>query len=300
MSEESSRVETVLAHTCLLGEGPVWDVRTKSICWVDILNKQVHEYSTSRQLHRVINVESMPGAIALCRDGNFLVALKEGIAWVDRNTAHARILCHPEIHVTGNRFNDGKCDPAGRFWIGTMALSEEAGAGNLYMVENDLTWKLKLPGVSISNGMAWSSDFRTYYYIDTPTRQVAAFDFQMETGDISNRRIVLEIPSSEGFPDGMTIDTEGRLWVAHWDGWQVSCWDPLKGQKLRSIEFPASQITSCTFGGDNMNDLYVTSARKGLDEHALKRQPLAGSLFVVRGCGASGHAPFEFEIAGVR
>jgi sugar lactone lactonase YvrE len=143
--------------------------------------------------------------------------------------------------------------------------------------------------------MAWSSDYKTFYYIDTPTCEVVAYDFDLLTGNIGNKRVVIRIPPQEGFPDGMTIDNEGMLWIAHWDGWQVSRWNPNKGKKLLSIPLPVAQITSCTFGGDNLQDLYITSARVNLTEEQLKQQPLAGSLFVLRNSGFHGTPSFEFK-----
>jgi len=237
----------------------------------------------------------MVGAVALCTNGDFLAALKTGLAFINRTSAEVKLLHHPEIHLPGNRFNDGKCDPAGRFWVGTMALAETSGAGNLYMIEKDLSHFTKIEGVTISNGMAWSPDHKTFYYIDTPTFQVVAYDYEIQTGDISNRRVAISIEEKEGYPDGMTIDTEGMLWIAHWDGWQVARWSPVTGEKLLSIPLPAARITSCTFGGDDLEDLYITSASIGLTEKQREEQALAGSLFVVRNCGFRGMETVSFN-----
>jgi sugar lactone lactonase YvrE len=293
---KSSDIKVLLNHTCLLGEGPVWDAGKKTICWVDILNGEIHEFILPENRHRRIQVKEMVGAVVLCSNGDFLAALKTGLALVNRERGSIKMLHHPEIHLPGNRFNDGKCDPAGRFWIGSMAISEEPGAGSLYMIDKDLSCSKKIGGVSISNGLAWSPDHKTFYYIDTPSFEVMAFDFDMETGNITNKRIAIKIPKGEGYPDGMTIDAEGKLWIAHWDGWQVTQWDPSTGTKLHSIPLPVSRVTSCTFGGDNLTDLFITSAKNGLTHKELEEQPLAGSIFVIRDCGFQGMATKEFDL----
>jgi sugar lactone lactonase YvrE len=189
------------------------------------------------------------------------------------------LLAEVEAHLPENRFNDGKCDPAGRYWAGTMSLTDQPSKGALYQLEADHTVKRLIPDVSISNGLAWTSDGGTMYFADTPTRQIAAFDYDLVTGDVNNRRTVVHIPEDQGFPDGMTIDSEGMIWVAHWDGWQVSRWNPNTGEQLCAIPVPASQVTSCTFGGPDLDQLFITTARVGLDEEELSKQPLAGGVF---------------------
>ncbi|MEN9415054.1 MAG: hypothetical protein RLZ62_1358, partial [Bacteroidota bacterium] len=133
-----------------------------------------------------------------------------------------------------------------------------------------------------SNGLAWSNDHRTMYYIDTPTFEVAAFDYDIATGSISNRRVAIRIPETDGYPDGMTTDREGCLWIAHWDGWQVTRWDPHTGRKIHHIPMPAARVTSCAFGGDTGSDLYITSARTGLSEEELGRMRGAGGVWKIQ------------------
>jgi sugar lactone lactonase YvrE len=286
----------VLKHTCMLGEGPVWDARRKVICWVDIVNGEIHEYSPEQKKHTTIPVHQMIGSIGVCTDGNFIAALQNGFAFIDRISYAVKMITDPENHLPNNRFNDGKCDPAGRFWAGTMSLSEEPGAGNVYIVQNDLAPTKKIGEVTISNGMAWSADHQTFYYIDTPTFEIVAYDYEKSTGHISNKRIIIKIAGEDGCPDGMTIDNEGMLWIAHWDGWQVTRWDPNNGEKLHRIQLPAAKVTSCTFGGEFLDDLYITSARVGLTEDDLEKQPLSGSLFVIHNCGYMGLPAFEFKV----
>ena len=287
--------EPVFDHICLLGEGPVWNDLIGVISWVDILRGEIHEFSEASHEHRTLHLGQMIGSFVITADGDYMAALRNGLGLVDRNSGQITHLHHPEAHLPGNRFNEGKCDPAGRFWVGSMAMSEEPGAGNLYMIDRDLSFSLKVPAVSISNGLAWSLDERTLYYIDSPTRQVVAYTYDKQTGEIKDKRVVIRMNEEDGFPDGMTIDTEGMLWIGHWDGWQVGRWNPVTGEKILSIRMPVAKVTSCTFGGSNLQDLYITTASTGMSNEELRGQPTAGSLFVVKNSGYCGLEPIHFK-----
>jgi sugar lactone lactonase YvrE len=249
---------------------------------VDIVRHEIHSCTGNGQDHRVINTGEPIGAVALHSKGKLLAALQHGFAFIDLTDNSKEWIGNTVEEVPGNRFNDGKSDPSGRFWAGTMDRHGAKGAGNLYALQTDGNVKLKLKGVSVSNGMAWSPDGRYFYYIDTATREVSAFDFDPVNGEIRNQRTVVWIPPEMGKPDGMTIDTEGMLWVALWDGWSISRWDPFTGALLCRIMLPVARITSCTFGGKDLRDIYVTSASLGLSDLQKKEQPLAGSIFVLR------------------
>ena len=198
----------------------------------------------------------------------------------------------PRDHNSENRFNDGKCDPAGRFWAGTMETPTRKGA--LFRLDPDLLVHQILDGIACSNGLAWSLDRKTMYYIDTMTRRIDAFDYELMTGAISNRRAAVTVSEEHGLPDGMTMDVDGKLWVAHWDGWCVCRWDPTTGQLLQKIRFPVARPTSCAFGGAALDTLYVTSATTGLDTTALIKQPEAGGLFIFNP-GVRGLPAISFE-----
>ncbi len=288
-------IEVVVPHRCLVGEGPVWDTQRKAICWLDIIDGEIHEYIPGQGTFSTISVNQMIGAFAVRKNGGFIGGLKNGIGFIDRETGKTDIFAAPESGLPDNRFNEGKCDPEGRFWAGTMSHGFDEGKGSLYLVDKDKTVTKQIPGVTISNGLAWTADHQTLYYVDTPTWQVAAFRYDPASGAISDKRIAIQIPEEDGWPDGMTIDTEGMLWIAHWDGWRVTRWDPVTGKKLLTIRIPVAKVSSCTFGGEHFEDLYITTARIGLTENQLKDQPLAGSLFVWRNCGYKGSAAFEFD-----
>ncbi len=290
------QAEVVLPHRCLLGEGPVWDANRKAILWIDILRGEIHEYSPQSQRHNIIAINQLIGAVVICRDGNLLAALKNGFGFVNRETGEVNMIDNPESNVPGNRFNDGKCGPDGRFWAGTMSHTDEPEMGSLYVFGTDHTVNKKISNVSISNSLAWSADHKTFYYIDTPTFTVASYNYDKKRGEISEKKIIINIDKEDGSPDGMTIDNQGMLWMAHWDGWQITRWEPNTGKKLLSIPLPVARVTSCAFGGDDLGDLYITSASTGLTEEELVNQPLAGSLLVIKNIGYKGQPGFEFGI----
>ncbi|GEO10258.1 SMP-30/gluconolactonase/LRE family protein [Segetibacter aerophilus] len=290
---EIKKIETVVDHRCILGEGPVWDYKQNRLLWVDIVEGHIHQFTPSTQLFKTFSVGEMVGAVALS-DDKLIAATKSGFSFIDLESEVVENIIDPEAHIAGNRFNDGKCDPAGRFWAGTLPLTEDHPGGALYTLKPDLSVEKKIDSVSISNGIAWSIDHKTFYFIDSPTLQVVSYEYDKETGSLANRKIIIEMDAIEGFPDGMTIDTEGMLWIAHWGGWKVARWNPMTGEKLMQIDLPVSQVTSCTFGGENYEDLYITSASIRLTQEQLQKEPLAGSVFVIRDCGFAGMPTFEF------
>ena len=271
-------LEVVIGPGARLAEGPVWDARSGRLAWIDVLSSQVLLTDVASGQTDVIEVPSHVGSIAPRAAGGFVAALQDGF-WVVGDGRPRRITSVAEARP-GLRFNDGKCDPAGRFWAGTMAYDEAPGAGALYRLNRDGRASLMLDGVTISNGLAWSSDGRTMYYVDSPTRRVDAFSFAPQTGEIGGRRTVILLPPGLGVPDGMTLDAEGGIWVALWGGGVVHRY--LDGQLAQVIRLPVSQATSCAFGGADLDELYVTSAREGLSREQREAQPLAGAVFRVR------------------
>jgi sugar lactone lactonase YvrE len=258
-----------------LGEGVFWDGARGSLVWVDILGGEVHELRDGR--HRRHAAGSHVGAAAPRASGGWVLAVREGFAALDPATGQVTDL--RRVAVAGTRMNDGNVDAAGRFFAGTMLDSGEAGGGRLYRLDPDHSLTAVLDPVSVSNGIDWSPDGRTVYYVDSLTRQVAAFDFDLETGAFSNRRVLARIAS--GFPDGLTVDTEGGIWVAIWDGAEVRRYTS-DGSLDRSLEVPAPRVTACGFGGQDLATLYITTARVGLQPEELAAHPLSGSLFATR------------------
>ncbi|XOV93329.1 MAG: SMP-30/gluconolactonase/LRE family protein [Bacteroidota bacterium] len=265
---------------CTLGEGSIWDDRRNCLFWVDIYQGILHRLDPKTNQHDSRKIGGFIGSIVPSESEDLILLNNRSFISLDWETGSFHTIGEVEKDIEENRFNDGKCDPAGRFWAGTMPQPEDKASGGLYCLYPDMSVEKKLDNISISNGLVWTSDKKTFYYIDTPTKEVWAFDYDNATGNISNKRVAVSIPESEGFPDGMSIDTEDKLWIAHWGGYQVARWDPITGEKLYSVKMPVSQVTSCAFGGSDLDQLYITCARKGLSEKALEKEPLAGSLFV--------------------
>lgn len=276
-----------------LGEGPIWDLQTGSIVWVDIMGQQVLRYRPGEERAIALPTPLDVGSVAVRRGGGLVAALADGF-WLTEPDSEDWIRHRPvEADQPDLRFNDGKCDPSGRFLAGSMAYDKHTGAGALYRLDPDGTVERLLDGVTISNGLAWTPDGGTLYYIDTPLQQVDAFDYDVATGRLSNRRPHITLPPDEpGSPDGMTIDTEGGLWVAMWNGWAVHRYAP-DGTLDLVVDVPASHVTSATFGGPDLADLYITCAWSELTDEERAAQPHAGSLFRARP-GVQGYPPVEF------
>lgn len=292
--QKPAEVELVLDTRSELGEGAIWNYKTSELMWVNIKGKILNFYHPRTETNREMFTGQMVGTVVPTESGNVLVALKNGIYYFDVNSGSKRQLANPETDIPNNRFNDGKCDPAGRLWAGTMSTVGEKQAGALYRFEPDTTIHKMVEDVSISNGIVWSNDKTKMYYIDTPTQQVMAYNYNNETGEISNPKVAVEVPKEIGHPDGMTIDTDGNLWVALWGGSAVGCWNPETGELIRKIEVPAKNVTSCAFGDDDLGTLYITTAREGTSDEELKKWPLAGGVFKIRP-GVKGVKAFFFN-----
>jgi sugar lactone lactonase YvrE len=281
------QVELLFDAKAALGEGPVWDAHTQTLYWLDILNKRIHANSDV-----LTELDDFIGCIARRQSGGFILTKRLSFWTFESGSVKPNLIASLADEPSNKRFNDGKCDPRGRFLAGTMDMGEKDPNGSLYSFEGRSITKL-LSGITISNGMTWSPDHKTFYYIDTPTRQVMAFDYDLETGAIASPREAVRVPESLGWPDGMTSDLQGNLWIAMWGGGQVTRWDPDSGQLLERIPVPAKNVSSCAFGGQNRNELYITSARIGLDEAMLSRYPLSGGVFRVE-TKVEGMPVFEF------
>jgi sugar lactone lactonase YvrE len=276
------QVELVLDAKATLGEGPCWDHRSGKLYWVDIAGKRLHVFDPQSGQDRMIQLDQMVGAAVPRQSGGVVAALQHGLYQLDLDTEQLTLISDPEHHLEDNRFNDGKCDPAGRFWAGTTSHQELEPLGSLYCLEPDHTVRKAIDGVTVSNGLAWSPDGQTMYYIDSPTKRVVAYDFDVAAGALSRPRMVVAIAEDGGFPDGMTVDAEGMLWIAQWNGWQVSRWNPHTGELLSVIPVPVAQVSSCAFGGPNLDELYITTAGVRQTEEELAKQPYAGGIFRVK------------------
>lgn len=287
------RVSRFRAAGCALGEGACWHPGRQSLLWVDILGRQVLEAALGDERTVVRPVPRLVGAVVPAQAGDLVVALQDGLHRLDPATGATRPFATAPGHDAATcRFNDAKCDPQGRLWAGTMALDEAPGRGALYCFSHDGGSRRWREGVSVSNGLAWSPDHRTLYYIDSPTRAVQAFDFDPATGALTRPRVAFSTAATPGFPDGCTIDAEGHLWIAFWDGACVARWDPVRGRRLETVRVPAARPTTCAFGGPRLDRLFITSASCRLSAAGRQAQPEAGHVFVAE-VGATG-VPADF------
>lgn len=278
--------EIVHNENSLLGEGPTWDDQSRRLFWIDGLGKQVHVFDPASGQDVSFPVPQPVGCLALTnRNGVVLLALQDGLYTL--NTEDGVVAPHLslEADMPGNRFNDGKCDSQGRFWFGSMNTAANSGecgcgaTGSVYCLARRELRKA-FSGVTISNGMGWGLDNRHFYYIDSPQRVVFCFDFDPVKGELANQRVVVDLTRHDKeLPDGMAVDAEGMLWVAIWGGHRVCRFDPRNGNCLAEIQFPVTNITSCAFGGENLDELYVTSASIGATGPGAD---LAGALFRAR------------------
>ncbi len=266
--------EPVGQYVSTWGEGPLW--QADRLLYVDIESHRILSFDPVSGVEKIWPVGQRVGTVVARQSGGLVWAGDGGFYFLNEDTGESTWIADPEPDVADNRFNDGKCDPAGRLWAGTISLKKRPEA-SLYCLHTDLRVEKKFGPVTNSNGIVWTRDGGTMYYIDTPSKKVRAFDFEVQTGAISGERVVWDTSVDSSSPDGMTIDSEDRLWVAFCHGGKVVCYDPVKQTVEEQVNFPCIETTACAFGGPDLSDLYVTTGVKpGLDE------ALAGRLFVCR------------------
>jgi sugar lactone lactonase YvrE len=272
--------ELLSAVSADVGEGPAWDEGSDCLVWVDIVAGTVHLTNEDGSPRSEFAVGRHVGA-ALPRDsGGWLLATREGFAVLDPSGRTEPLLDILGLD-TSIRFNDGKCDAWGRAFAGTMAYDERPGVGSLFRLDNGPRAEEVISGVTISNGLGWSPDSSVLYYVDTGAPCVDAYEYDVETGSIGSKETLCTLPGGSGAPDGLTVDDDGCIWVALWGGAAVYRYSPA-GLLDTVVRLPATQVTSCTFGGASGDILFITTARYRLEEHQLAREPLAGGLFAVR------------------
>lgn len=278
-------IEPVGNVRCQWGEGPIW--WQEALYFVDIEGHRVHRYDPADGSEKSWDVGQRVGTVVPRESGGLVIAGDHGLLFLDEETGHLTAIADPEADKPDNRFNDGKCSPDGRFFAGTISLVKKTGDARLYRLDPDLTLHEAFGPVTNSNGIAWSAEGRTVYYIDTPRKEVLAFDY--EDGHLRNLRSVVSTAHFDASPDGMTLDAEGNLWIAFCHGGCVVSFDPATGEELRRIELPCLETTACAFGGPDLADLYVTT---GVHKTIVEEQ--AGRLFVIRGLGVKGLATNAF------
>jgi sugar lactone lactonase YvrE len=271
------------ANVCnVIGEGPRWNAAEQRLYWVDFIEKQnIHSWHPATQELRTYPTEAPVTALGFRRSGDLIVATGGQIA--TDSVAGKKLSSFTSLDDRpGMRLNDGAVDADGRFWVGSMhSEKQDEPHGSLYRFDADGSVHKMDSGFTVSNGLGWSPDRRTFYFIDTFRRVIYAYDFSAAAGAISNRRVFARTVESDGYPDGLAVDAEGHVLVAFWGGWKIIRYDP-DGKPEREIRFPVANPTACAFGGRDLDELYVTTARLGLKADELVKQPLAGDLFRVR------------------
>lgn len=277
-----STPDCVLDCRATLGEGAAWCDRDHRLWWVDILAPALHRFDPVTTHDDAWLMPEPIGCLALGPGSAVVVALASGLAWFDPTTEQLERFLPIEADQPDMRLNDGRCDRQGRFWVGSMALHTQPAParGTLYRCAAGKAVPQRT-GIQVPNCTAFSPDGRTMYFTDTPTNRILAFDLDPDTGALSNERDFATLPAYRGLPDGATVDAEGGLWVAHWDGGRVSRFKP-DGSLDRSVRLPVPRPTCLAFGGDDLGTLFITSARTGLDAGALEQAPLSGGIFAFR------------------
>jgi len=288
----ASEVECVLPATAYLGEGPLWSPAEARLYWVDILAPAVHRFDPASGRNETRALPRLIGALALRRRGGLVALTQHGLEALDFATGRLSPIVDPEADIPDNRFNDAKCDRKGRLWAGTMRLDASPGCGALYRFDPDGGWERVAGGFTVSNGLDWSPDGRTLYFVDSAESAILAFDVDAAAGTIRNRRVLVRARPEEGRPDGLTVDALGFIWCAMWDGWAVHRYAP-DGRLDRIVRMPTPRPSSCIFGDGDLGTLYVTTGRIRLAAQRLAEAPLSGSLFALRP-GVRGLPPSAF------
>ncbi len=275
-----SRAECVLECQSRLGEGPIWSVADQALYWVDIVAPAIQRWQPASGERRSWPMPEPVGSLSEREAGGLIVALASGFATLDLESDALTMIRAAEADQPDNRFNDGRCDRAGRFWAGSLTYPEDQPLGALWRLDPDHTATPVLTGITVPNALCWSPDGRTMYFSDTPTRRIMAYTYDLETGTPSEERLFVQVDDTPGYPDGAIVDSEGGLWNAEWDGARVVRYAP-DGTIDRIVEVPAPRPTCCAFGGPDLSTLYITSAWDRLSESERAEWPLSGNLFAL-------------------
>jgi len=273
--------ECVLKCGNALGEVPLWHATTQCLWWIDVRTPSIQHWNPSTGTHQIYDLPTTSvGSWAFRRQGGMLLSLQDGLYSFNPVNGHTTRLLTLESDISGHRLNDGRADNLGRFWIGTMHDTVRGATGSMYRVDPDLSVHKAFDQVDIPNSTVFSPDDKLMYFADSPAKKIWVFDFDLAEGRVFNRRLFVDCASDNGVPDGSAIDQDGCLWNANYGGGRIVRYTP-QGNIDRIVQLPVTQPTCCTFGGPNLDTLYITTARQKLTQEQLAPQPLAGGLFAL-------------------
>ena len=285
---DSVQIDLVVESADILGEGVIWYPEERALYWCDNLKSNIQRYTPATKEHCVWPMPEEVGCIVFRERGGICAAMKSGFAYIDDlDRPQIRYIVDPEPGLDGNRLNDGKCDRAGRFWCGSMHAGLSEPTASLYRLDPNGQCHVMDTGIIVSNGIAWSPDNRTMYFSDTRSEALYTYDFDFDSGQIANKKVLVDTSDKPFRIDGATVDSQGFYWCAEVHDWSIGKYAP-DGTRLDGIRLPVRQPTMCTFGGDDLDVLYVVSATRFLEPGEAGQQPLAGSVFAIHGTGAKG------------
>lgn len=290
-----AQAKPVYPIRAILGEGSLWDARRQRLLWVDILDHKIYSFDPLNGSNTGFDIGQDVSTVVVTESGEWAYADQNGIGFLDPQTGKITQGPTPEKNNQGIRFNDGKCDPRGTFWAGTMAYDNTEGSGVLYEFDPGGKIVKRITRVTISNGLVWNRAATKFYFIDSATYQVHQYQYNRDTGNINFERIVFSVDRQLGMPDGMTIDNEDHLWIALFGGGKVIRVNVETGAVVFIVDVDVPKVTSCAFGGTGMNELYITTASYLMNKAQLKKYPLSGSLFKVN-LPFKGILPYEMKI----
>lgn len=284
--------ELIVNPHCVIGEGPVWDSNEQKLWFIDVRGQKVY-CCNDGVIEKELHYDQPVGFAVLREKGGLVLGLRDGYYFSDLN-GNLTAIADPEKERKDGRFNDGKVDPQGRVWGGTMCMIdciEPRPDSGLYCLDDKLQVSTRLNGVIQANGMGWTKEQDKFYFVDTMRWNITEYCYHPETGELSNARECVKVPEEEGLPDGMCVDDEGMIWVALWGGWGVVRYNPATGKVLKKIELPCPNVTSCCFGGENLDELYITTAAILTDTG---KYPLAGGVFKIK-TDVCGRPSYKFK-----
>jgi len=264
----------------VLGEGPIYNEMENALYWTDIKSNRLYKYDLESKDTDTYTFSKLISSFVFTKENKIIATTKDGFEYLDTKTLSTKKIVNPEENIQENRFNDGKCDKKGRYFAGTMDNNEDEVTGSLYCFDGKNIEK-KEKDLFISNGLGWNNDSSKFYLTDSPTRTIYVYDYSLETSKMSNKKVFVKLDEKDGYPDGLCVDSEDYIWGAHWDGWKITRYTP-DGKIDKVYDLPVPNVSSCCFGGPNLDILFITSAQKGLSPQELQEAPLSGNTFYMQ------------------